>query len=92
MSDESTWDPPDPAIEPVMVGSGRDPGLTSRADLRALTRLLMWGLVAGVVVGIVAVGLGGNLATVLLVVVTYAAVAATQWVAAFRRARERRFT
>ncbi len=66
-----------------------DRGLDSTADLKALTRILLWGLVAVVLVGAAAVGIGLNLGTALIVIGTYAVIAVSQWVAAFRRARER---
>ncbi len=95
MADEP-WAPPAGQRPVRSVGVDRreldrtiDRGLESTADLRALTRILLWGLVAVVLVGAVAFGFGLNLGTVLIVVGTYAVIAVSQWVAAFRRARER---
>ena len=94
--DVTQWAPPEgqKPVRPVDVDQREldrtvDQGLDSAADLRALTRILLWGLVAVVLVGAVAFGFGINLGTVLIVVGTYAVIAVSQWVAAFRRARER---
>lgn len=65
-----------------------DRGLDSSADLKILTRLLTAGLVAAVIVGFVALVLSGNWVLLVVIVAPYAVIAAFQWAAAFRRARE----
>ena len=64
-----------------------DIGLDSRADLHMLTRLLLWGLVAAVIVGFVAMLVTGNWALVGAMLACYLVIAATQYYAAYRRAR-----
>jgi Flp pilus assembly protein TadB len=64
-----------------------DAGLDSAADLSMLTRLIVAGLAAAVVIGIVAFLISGDWVVVVLVVGAYTAIAATQWVAAARRVK-----
>ncbi len=67
-----------------------DRGLDSPADLHVLERLLFFGLVAAVIVGVVALLLTGSWTVLLVVLVAYAVVAAIQWIAVHRRMRGRR--
>jgi membrane protein implicated in regulation of membrane protease activity len=67
-----------------------DAGLDSVADLSMLTRMLLAGLVAMVVVGVVAFIISGEWIVVLLIVGAYAAIAGTQWVAAAKRVQRTR--
>ena len=62
-----------------------DRGLDSPADLKMLERLLFYGLVAVVIVGVLAVLITGQWLVLLGVLASYAAVAAIQWVAVNRR-------
>ncbi|MDH4168080.1 MAG: hypothetical protein OEW42_00690 [Acidimicrobiia bacterium] len=66
-----------------------DVGLDSQADLRIFSRLLLWGLAAAVIVAFVALVVTGNWALVGAMLVCYLVIAATQYYAAYRRARER---
>lgn len=66
-----------------------DSGLDSPADLKMLTRLMTAGALAVIGVGVVAVIIGGHWYLLLLVVVPYIAIAATQWYVASRRVHHR---
>ncbi|MDH3705308.1 MAG: hypothetical protein OES57_04540 [Acidimicrobiia bacterium] len=72
-----------------MTAADDDIGLDSRADLHILTRLLLWGLAAAVIVAFVAMAVTGNWTLVGAMLVCYLIIAATQWYAAYRRARAR---
>ena len=62
-----------------------DRGLDSIADLRALMRLLFFGLVAVVIVGTVVTILARRWLVLLLLVGAYAVIATIQWVAVRHR-------
>jgi membrane protein implicated in regulation of membrane protease activity len=64
-----------------------DHGLDSPADLHMLERLLFFGLVAAIIVGVVVVVFTGRWSVLLLVVAAYAVIAGIQWVAVHRRMR-----
>ncbi len=65
-----------------------DRGIDSTADIRILTRLLFAGLVALVITAFVLFLITRNWIYVVLLIVPYAIVSATQWYAAHRRAEE----
>ncbi len=67
-----------------------DSGLDSPADLRLLERLLFVGLVAAIIVGVVALVFTGELRVLLIVVAAYAVIAGIQWAAVHRRMRGNR--
>ena len=67
-----------------------DSGLDSPADLHLLERLLFFGLVAAIIVGVVALVFTGEWLVLLLVVAAYAVIAGIQWVAVHRRMRGNR--
>jgi membrane protein implicated in regulation of membrane protease activity len=62
-----------------------DRGLDSIADLRALTRLLFFGLAGIVIVGAVVTILAHKWSVLLILVVAYVVIAAIQWVAVHHR-------
>ena len=72
------------------AGGGRDRGLDSTADVRVLTRFLLWGLVAVLIAAFVALLVSGRWAWAVLIVVPYAVVATVQWRLAIARQRARR--
>jgi len=67
----------------------RDIGLDSTADLHILTRILLWGLAAAVIVAFVAMLVSGNWTVVGGMLACYIVIAGTQYYAAYRRARAR---
>ena len=62
-----------------------DRGLDSIADLRALTRLLFFGLAAIVIIGTVVMVLARKWLVLLVLVGAYAVIATIQWVAVHHR-------
>ena len=62
-----------------------DRGLDSIADLRALTRLLFFGLAAVVIIGAVVMILARNWSVLLLLIGAYVIIAAIQWIAVRHR-------
>ena len=62
-----------------------DRGLDSIADLRALTRLLFFGLVGVLIIGTVVMILARKWSVLLLLIGAYAVIAAIQWVAVHHR-------
>jgi hypothetical protein len=67
-----------------------DRGLDSIADLRALTRLLFFGLVAIVIIGAVITILAHKWTVLLLLIGAYAVIATIQWIAVRHRLAGRR--
>ena len=67
-----------------------DRGLDSIADLRALTRLLFFGLVAIVIIGAVITILAHKWSVLLLLIGAYAVIATIQWIAVRHRLAGRR--
>jgi hypothetical protein len=62
-----------------------DHGLDSIADLRALTRLLFFGLAGVVIIGAVVTILAREWSVLLLLVAAYVVIASIQWVAVRHR-------
>ena len=62
-----------------------DRGLDSIADLRALTRLLFFGLVGVLIIGTVVMILARKWLVLLLLIGAYAVIAVIQWVAVHHR-------
>ena len=62
-----------------------DRGLDSIADLRAITRLLFFGLAGIVIVGSVVMILAHKWSVLLILVAAYVVIAAIQWVAVRHR-------
>ena len=62
-----------------------DRGLDSIADLRAMTRLLFFGLAGIVIVGSVVMILAHKWSVLLILVAAYVVIAAIQWVAVRHR-------
>ncbi len=80
-------------VDPVGSGGAGpqpDPGLDSVADVRVLTRLLLWGLVAVLIAAFVALLVSGRWAWAVLIVVPYVVVSVVQWRVAIARQRARR--
>lgn len=68
----------------------RDRGLDSIADLCALTRLLFYGLVAAIIVGVVVTVIAREWLALVVLVAAYATIATIQWIAVHHRLQGKR--
>ena len=67
-----------------------DRGLDSIADLRALTRLLFYGLVVAVIVGLVVTIVAREWLAFVVLVAAYGVIAAIEWIAVRHRIQGKR--
>jgi membrane protein implicated in regulation of membrane protease activity len=65
-------------------------GLDSIADLRALERLLFYGLVVAIIVGAIVLAVARAWLAFFVLVAAYALIASIQWIAVHRRLRGKR--
>ena len=77
-------------LDQAPASAPADPGLNSIADLKALTRLLFYGLVAAVIIGAVVAALAHEWLALVILVAAYLVIAIVQWVAVSHRLQGKR--